>query len=116
MEIKLTTVESQLIVAALTEASQASKDLQVYQQTLQEKIQIAVASSKVAERVYKAVMILRNLNPDAFQITWDEAKNEITIQPKLVQPKEEKLENIVDLPKETIDLPKEVVDLPKEKV
>lgn len=81
-EIKLTAQENQLIVSAFAEATQASREFQDFQNTLQQKREAVVAAGKVAEKVYKTVMILKNLNPDGFTIAWDEAKGEVTIKPK----------------------------------
>jgi hypothetical protein len=81
-EINFTEIEKQLLTSAFSEATQTVNDHQQLQQLLQQKHDAMIGATKSADKVYRAIMIMKGINPDAFQLGWNPQTNELRLQQK----------------------------------
>lgn len=79
IEIEFTDVEKQILISAMSEANQSVRDLEQAQQMVQQRRDNMVGATKSADKIYKTIMILKNINPDGFTLGWNPETNELRL-------------------------------------
>lgn len=82
VDIEFTEDEKQVLSSIMAEAQQSINEHQQLQELVQQKRDTMLGLTKAADKVYRTVMILKKVNPDAYQFSWNPQTNEIALKKK----------------------------------
>jgi hypothetical protein len=81
-EVVFSDVEREILSNAMMEAQQSIQEHQKMQEMVQQRRDVMLGLTKAADKVYRTVMILKGVNPDAYQMAWNPSTNEVVLNKK----------------------------------
>jgi hypothetical protein len=79
--VVFTKTEEQLLITAFAEAQNSVSEVQKAQEVLQQKRDVMIVTSGSVDKIYKTIMTLKGVNPDAFQLSLDQGTHELKLVP-----------------------------------
>jgi hypothetical protein len=80
--IQFSEVETQILSAAVAEAQNSIDEFQKVTELSQQKRDVMLGLTKAADKVYRTIMILKKINPDAYELSWNPQTNELVLKKK----------------------------------
>lgn len=103
-EVQFTEKETRILIAAITEVEMANSNFQQAQLQLHNARKEVDTRSRIAESTYKTIMVLKDVNPDAYELEWDKAVTKLQLklkpppEPEKIKSEEVPAENMIELP------------------
>lgn len=79
-DIQFTETEKSILIASMSEAYQSIIEVQKLQELSQQKHDIMVGLTKASDKVFRTIMILKKVNPDAYRLKFDPQTGTISLE------------------------------------